>query len=394
MKRGSFRLLVTVLLAAGMGEATLPSAGAAELLNTAQTPKTKGEILAVMEKMADAQLAVPAYRDRSPVDWVAGAFYVGLARLSHVSAKGEHYRQEMLRIAYANNWEFKTDRAAPSIGHGDNNTVGQMYIDLAVGMKDVSKLERIKAQFEQILAEYENPTPEARRGWRNEEPRDKQTLPWWWCDALFMVPPTLAQLSAATGDKKYIDMMDKQWWITTEKLYDKEEHLFFRDASFFDRRTANGKKVYWSRGNGWVFAGTANVLMYMPRDYPARAKYEQLFKEMAGKLIEVQQPDGLWRGSLIDPAASPWAETSGTAFFTYGLAWGVNNGLLEAGKYRPHVEKGWAGLNQRIRGDGLLGFVQAIGDRPAESTEANVQAYATGAFMLAGCEMIKLNEKP
>jgi rhamnogalacturonyl hydrolase YesR len=363
-------------------------------LNTAPTPRTKAEILATMDKMADAQLAVPAYRDRSPADWVAGAFYVGLARLSHVSPKGEQHRQQMLRIANANNWEFKTDRYAPSIGHGDNNTIGQMYIDLAVGMKDLGKLNRIKQQFGEIFAEYDNPTPEARRGWRNEEPRDKQTLPWWWCDALFMVPPTLAQLSAATGDKKYIDMMDKQWWITTEKLYDKEEHLYFRDASFFDRRTASGKKVFWSRGNGWVFAGTANVLIYMPKDYPARAKYETLFKEMAGKLAEIQQPDGLWRGSLIDPVASPWAETSGTAFFTYGLAWGVNNGLLEGAKYRPIVEKGWAGLNQRIRPDGLLGFVQAIGDRPAESTANNVQAYATGAFLLAGCEMIKLYEKP
>jgi rhamnogalacturonyl hydrolase YesR len=345
-----------------------------------------------MEKMADAQLAAPTYRDRSPVDWVAGAFYVGLARLSHVSDKPQ-YRQAMLRIANANDWEFKTDRYAPSIGHGDNNTVGQMYIDLAVEMKDLSKLDRIKGQFEQILAEYEHPTPEARRGWRNEEPRDKQTLPWWWCDALFMVPPTLAQLSAATGDRKYLDMMDKQWWVTYTKLYDKEEHLYFRDASFFERRSPGGKKVFWSRGNGWVFAGMANVLTYMPKDYPSRPKYEQLFKEMAGKLAEIQQADGLWRGSLIDPVGSPWPETSGTAFFTYGLAWGVNHGLLEEGTFRPAAEKGWAALNARVRPDGLLGFVQAIGDRPAESTVNNVQAYATGAFLLAGVEMITLNEK-
>jgi len=187
--------------------------------------------------------------------------------------------------------------------------------------------------------------------------------------------------------------MDKQWWITTAKLYDKEEHLFFRDASFFDRKSPNGKKVFWSRGNGWVMGGMANTLSHMPRDYPSRPKYEALFTEMAGKLAEIQQPDGLWRGSLIDPEGSPWPETSGTAFFTYALAWGINNNLLDAAKFRPVVDKGWTALNQRIRPDGLLGFVQAVGDRPAESTINNVQAYATGAFLLAGCEMIKLNEQ-
>lgn len=357
----------------------------------AAPPTTRAEILPVMEKMADAQLNVAAYKDRSPVGWVAGAFYVGLSRMSHVS-KEPRFRDAQLRIANANNWEFKSEHGPRGYSHADDEAVGQMYIDLALATNDLSKLDTIKKQWDEVIAGFENPTPETRRQWSNDQARDQQTLPWWWCDALFMAPAGMTRLSVVTWDRKYIDAMDKQWWVTYDKLYDKEEHLFFRDNKYPTQRTENGKKVFWSRGDGWVFAGTANVLTYMPKDYPTRPKYEQLFKEMAEKLASIQQPDGLWRGSLVDPAASPWPETSGTAFFTYGMAWGINNQLLPKAKYQAIVNKGWAALNERIRPDGLLGFVQAIGEKPAASTIDNTQAYATGAYLLAGCEMIKMEE--
>src|SRR5437660_11223614 len=93
---------------------------------------------------------------------------------------------------------------------------------------------------------------------------------WWWCEALVMGPPVLSRLAAATGDKKYLEFLDHEWWATSDYLYDPEEHLFFRDSRYFTQKEANGKKIFWGRGNGWVIAGLARVLETMPRDWPAR----------------------------------------------------------------------------------------------------------------------------
>ena len=102
--------------------------------------------------------------------------------------------------------------------------------------------------------------------------------------ALFMAPPVLAKLSRATGDRKYLDFMDHEWWITSSLLYSPSNHLFFRDKSYLDKHEANGSSIFWSRGNGWVFAGLARVLAEMPQDYPSRAKYVAQFKEMAEEI--------------------------------------------------------------------------------------------------------------
>jgi hypothetical protein len=87
-----------------------------------------------------------------------------------------------------------------------------------------------------------------------------------WDRAAFTVPR-----SAATGDRRYLDLANRLWWKTTDYLYDKEEHLCFRDSRYFDQREPNGKKVFWSQGNGWVIAGLVRVLQEMPDDYPDRA---------------------------------------------------------------------------------------------------------------------------
>ena len=154
-----------------------------------------------------------------------------------------------------------------------------------------------------------------------------------------MGPPTWVRLYAATGDERYLDFAVTNWWRTTDYLYDKDEHLFFRDSTFFQKREANGKKVFWSRGNGWVMAGLVRVLQYLPMNHPDRPRFEQLFKDMAAKIVTCQQPDGLWRASLLDPEDYPAKETSGSGFFTYALAWGVNQGLLDRAKFEPAVRK-------------------------------------------------------
>ncbi|MEY4386948.1 MAG: Unsaturated rhamnogalacturonyl hydrolase YteR, partial [Verrucomicrobiota bacterium] len=212
---------------------------------------------------------------------------------------------------------------------------------------------------------------------------------WTWCDSLYMSPPTLARLYAATGDKKYLEFLNREFRSTYDMLWDKDEHLFFRDTSFFKKKTPSGKKTFWSRGNGWVFGGLCLLLEQLPKDDATRGFYENLFRQMADSIVAAQQTDGLWRPSLLDPEEIPVGETSGSGFFVFGLAWGVNHGLLEREKYWPVIQRGWAGLLTRVKPDGYVGYVQPIGASPDKLSPDSRQDYGTGAFLLAGCEVLR-----
>jgi rhamnogalacturonyl hydrolase YesR len=197
-------------------------------------------------------------------------------------------------------------------------------------------------------------------------------------------------MSAATGDKKYLDLSNRLWWKVTEYLYDKTEHLYFRDSRYFDQKAPNGRKVFWSRGNGWVYAGLARIIRDMPADYPERPKYIALFKEMTTAVLATQGEDGYWRSSLLDAASRPNPETSGTGFFTYGLAWGMNNGLIDRATAEPAVKRGWTALVNAVRPDGMLGWVQPIGAEPGATTADSTEVFGVGALLLAGSEVVKI----
>ncbi len=184
--------------------------------------------------------------------------------------------------------------------------------------------------------------------------------------------------------------MDREWWITSNLLYDPQEHLYFRDATYLQKHEANGNKLFWSRGNGWVMAGLARVLEEMPEDYPTRQKYVEQFREMAFRVAALQGADGLWRPGLLDANAYSLPEVSGSAFFIYALAWGVNHGVVARASYMPVVQKGWAGLVSHIYADGRLGCIQPIGAAPGAFKESSSYVYGVGAFLLAGSEANRL----
>ncbi|MFM6123044.1 MAG: glycoside hydrolase family 105 protein, partial [Sphaerospermopsis kisseleviana] len=215
---------------------------------------------------------------------------------------------------------------------------------------------------------------------------------WAWCDALFMAPPALAMVSQSTGNEKYLQLMNRLWWKTTEYLYDPQENLYFRDSRFFDQRTPNGSKVFWSRGNGWVMAGLVRVLQAMPQNFTARPSYEKLYREMAKKIAGLQRSDGYWPSSLLDPNHLPNPETSGTAFFVYALTWGVNHNYLTLKEYSPFIERGWQALIQAVHPNGKLGYVQPMSVQPGGAEYETTEAYAVGGFLLAGSELFKLVE--
>jgi unsaturated rhamnogalacturonyl hydrolase len=327
---------------------------------------TRKNVSHAIEKVADWELvrAQPHFNK----DWTFAALYVGFMAVPN-AAEGEKYQQAMLQMAKKFNWQ-----PGSRVPHADDQAIGQTYLELYSRYQDPAMIAPIRERMDAVMALPDDPAKPL----------------WWWCDALFMAPPVLAKLSRATGERKYLDFMDHEWWITSSLLYSPSNHLFFRDKSFLDKHEANGSSIFWSRGNGWVFAALARVLALMPPDYPSRPKYIAQFKEMAEELASLQGTDGLWRPGLLDAAAYPLPENSGSAFYTYGFAYGINSGILNRAKYQPVVQKAWQGLLSHIYEDGRLGCIQPIGAAPADFTAASSYVFGTGAFLLAGSEVYRL----
>ncbi|HTA95243.1 MAG TPA: glycoside hydrolase family 88 protein [Verrucomicrobiae bacterium] len=347
---------------------------------------TPQNVLNTMQHVADWQLAHLGDNKRAPTDWVAGAGDAGLMALVGISGDAK-YRDAALAIAETNNWQLGSRKFM-----ADDQCVGQLYAELYLLYRDPKMIAAMREHFDAILA-----TPPTNSNFDYAQPGHGQEN-WNWCDSLFMAPPTWLRLYAATGDERYLNFAVTNWWRTTDYLYDKDEHLFFRDSTYFKKTEANGKKVFWSRGNGWVMGGLVRMLQFLPMNHPDRPRFEQLFKDMAEKILSCQQPDGLWRASLLDPDSFPIKETSGSGFFTYALAWGVNQGLLDRATFEPAVRKGWAALTGCVDADGKLAHVQPIGADPKNFDADSTEPYGVGAFLLAGSEVYRMavfeNAKP
>jgi len=225
---------------------------------------------------------------------------------------------------------------------------------------------------------------------------------WWWADALYMVMPVMTKMYKLTGEIKYLDKLTDNFLWSDSLMYDKDEQLYYRDAKYIYpkvKTACNEGKSFWARGDGWVLAGLAKVLADMPQDYKNRAIFVQRFRELAEGVARVQRPDGYWSRSMLCEDDAPGPETSGTAFFTYGMLWGVNNGYLDKETYAPVIEKAWKYLSETaLQPDGSIGFVQPIGEKPdpTKTVDAHSQApFGTGAWLLAACEMVRyINADP
>ena len=373
-------LLAALLVGAAppLGAQTPPSAQPSPAAQPAFREATPQDVLKAMQRVADWQLAHQSYDKHPPTEWVNAVGDAGLMALEGISGDAK-YRAAMLDIAEGNHWQL-----GPRAYHADDHAVGQTYAELYLLYRDPKMIAPMRQQFDGILAK-----PPAIANLDFTQPGRGQEL-WSWCDALFMGPPAWLRLYAATGDERYLDFAVKNWWRTTDYLYDKDEHLFYRDSTYFNKREANGQKVFWSRGNGWVMAGLARTLQYVPANYPERPRFAKLFTEMADKVLAAQQPDGLWRSSLLDPESYPAKEASGSGLFIYALAWGVNQGLLDRTKFEPALQKGWAALSACVDADGKLTHVQPIGADPKHFDESSSEPYGAGAFLLAGSEIYRM----
>jgi unsaturated rhamnogalacturonyl hydrolase len=322
------------------------------------------------KKVADWELAraEPKFNQQ----WTFAALYDGLLAASRTTGD-PRYHDAVVRMAQRHGWELQKER----FPHADDMALGQAYMDLYIEKRDAVRMADTKAILDRLTV----------------RPDDPARLLWWWCDALFMAPPVLANMSVVTGDMRYLDYMDKEWWETSASLYDPVEHLYFRDSRYFTQKQDNGQKLFWARGNGWVMGSFVTVLSAMPKDYPGRAKYIAQYKQMAERIASIQGKDGLWRSGLLDPAAYDLPEASGSAFFTYAMAWGVNQGILDRGKYEPVVERAWAGMLTHIYADGRLGSIQPIDGAPGKFKPSASYVYGVGGFLLAASEMDKIAAK-
>jgi unsaturated rhamnogalacturonyl hydrolase len=321
-----------------------------------------------MRKVADWQVARIA--DSPSQDWTFATLYVGLLAASE-SLQEPRYRDAVETVAEHYHWTL-----GPRKLHADDQAIGQAYLWLNRVKPDSDHFQPLHAQFDEVL----------------KVPDDPARPVWWWCDALFMAPPVWSHLAATTHDPRYLEYMNREWKITSDLLWDSQEHLFYRDASYFDKREKNGRKVFWSRGNGWVMGGLVRVLETLPATDPHRAFYIGRLREMADSVAKLQGGDGLWRPGLLDADDYPYAEVSGSAFFVYAVAYGINQHLLDAKRFTPVVEHGWAGLVQHIYADGRLGSIQPIGAAPGAYTPGASYVFGTGAFLLAGAEVRLLRQ--
>lgn len=323
-------------------------------------------VKAAMRKVADWQLA--RVKDSFSQDWTYATLYLGMLAASD-TLQDARYRDYVHGVAEHYDWTL-----GPRNVHADDQAIGQSYLWLNSREHDPKEIAPLHTQFDDVM----------------KIPDDPQHPVWWWCDALFMAPPVWTQLAAVTGDNAYLDYMDREWHITSDLLWDPQEHLFFRDKSYFDKREKNGQKVFWSRGNGWVMGGLVRVLTFLPKDDPRRPFYVEKFRAMAQKIRTLQGADGLWRPGLLNAADYPYPEVSGSSFFVYATAWGIRNGILDRRTYLPVVKRGWGGLVAHIYADGRLGSIQPIGAAPGAYTPSSSYVFGTGAFLLAGSEVKQL----
>lgn len=277
-------------------------------------------------------------------------------------------------------WKYDYGETDDHVLFGDWQICFQTYADLYRILPDDRRIRRARE-----VMEYEMSTP------RNDY--------WWWADGLYMVMPVMTKMHRITGDKKYLDKLYEYVLVSDSIMYDPDEALYYRDAKYVypAHKSANGKKDFWARGDGWVLAGLAKVLKDVPADWEHRPFFTDKYVRMADAVVKLQQPGGYWSRSMMDEAHAPGPETSGTAFFTYGLLWGINNGYLNDARYLEAAKKGWKYLSEKaLQPDGSVGYVQPIGEKAIPGQVVDVRStsnFGTGAFLLAACEYVRYLER-
>ena len=339
--------------------------------DTSSTIYSQKFVSRIMQDVFTWQLNNPVRINELNQYWARSVFYSGVM-YAYNSTGQKNYLNQTISWADKLNWT----KPGKNYRFADDLACGQAFLDVYKVKKEAKMLNGIQHSIDTIIS-----VPKPGR----ED--------WWWCDALFMEPSVWVRLANVTNDNKYYTLMDEKYWVATDYLFSKSDSLYFRDKKYFNAVSKNGKKVFWGRGNAWVMAGLTQMLNLMPLDNQLRPKYLEHYKKMIYKIASLQQEDGLWRASLLDPDEVPIKETSGSVFYTFAMAWGVNNNVLPADIFLPKIKKAWKALVGCVNYQGMLGYVQPIGASPDKVRAEDFQEYGSGGFLMAGAEMIKLSKK-
>lgn len=333
-----------------------------------------------MEKWPDVGKTIITNKERPSHIWTRGVYYEGLMALHEIYPKKDYY-QYAYDWAEFHQWGFN---GGSTTRNADNYCAAQTYIDLYNLEPDSKKLKNTKETMNMLLN-----TP--------------QLDDWSWIDAIQMGMPVFAKMGVLENDDRYFEKMFQMYMFTRNQhgdngLYNPKDGLWWRDADFDPPYTEpNGEDAYWSRGNGWVIGALAKVLSIIPKDAPHREQYVEDLIAMSEALVPIQRKDGFWNVSLHDPKHYGGKESSGTALFIYGMAYGVNNGLLSKEKYLPIIQKGWNALTtEALHANGFIGYLQSTGKEPKDGQPLSYdkipdfEDYGLGCFLLAGSEIYRM----
>ncbi|MEN9381474.1 MAG: hypothetical protein RI940_355, partial [Bacteroidota bacterium] len=333
-----------------------------------------------MDKWPDAGKTIITNKERKSTIWTRSVYYEGLMALHTIDPQSKYY-DYAVQWGEKHKWELAW--GATSL-HADNHCAGQTYIDLYLIDKKEERIRDIKASIDMMV--------------KTDKKDD-----WSWVDALQMAMPVFTKLGVIYNDTNYFRKMYDLYSFSKNQhggngLYNRNEHLWWRDKDFVPPyKEPNGENCYWSRGNGWAFAALARTLSLLPKSDPHYAEYLQDFKDMAVAILPLQRTDGFWNVSLMDPNHFGGKETSGTALFTYGFAWGINQGILDKKKYSSAITKAWNGMSsEALHENGKLGYVQGTGKEPKDGQPVTYDSvpdfedYGLGTFLLAGTEIYKM----
>ena len=364
----------------------------------------KKSVLNSEEKIAETKQNVlniinqvnQTWQEKNPVPanafWHPAAYHTGNIEAYKVTQKQEYLdyskawaEKNQYKGALSDNkaeWKYNYGETNKHVLFGDWQIAFQTYIDIynLEGQRDFEKIKRAREVMEYQMSTSANDY-------------------WWWADGLYMVMPVMTKLYKVTGNELYLKKLKEYFAYADSIMYDPETHLYFRDAKYVypKHKSLNGKKDFWARGDGWVFAGLAKVIPDLPKDSEIQKEFIARFKAMAKYIKETQQPEGYWTRSMLDSQHAPGPETSGTAFFTYGFLWGINNGIIDQKTYLPVATNGWNYLSTTaLQQNGTVGYVQPIGERAIPGQQINADStadFGVGAFLLAGCEMYRYLDK-
>lgn len=327
-----------------------------------------------MHKVADWELkqAQPHFGR----NWTWAVLYAGYMAAAD-SLHDARYRNAMEQMGEKFHWQLRS--AVPS---ADDQSIAQTYLELYLRDRNPAQIAATQQALQRLM-----------QGENAHIPANQAQIPWWWCDSLFMAPPVWSRMYEATHRPEYLRYIDEHWWQTSATLYSAQWHLYYRDVTYLHVKGPNGKPVFWSRGEGWVMAGLARTLEYLPASDSHRAAYEAQLRQMAAEAVKLQDPaSGLWHSNLLDAKDYPLPETSGSALMTFALAWGVDRGILDRSTYVPAVRRAWSGLVHQIYASGRLGCIQQTGAAPAHYLPSSSYNYGVGAFLLAGSEVLQLSQ--